>query len=730
MIRIQLKAALAALAFASLPALADDEGPTALDRVVVTATRSERPALDTAASVTVIEAEEIERRMQQDLKDLFRYTPGVSVGSDPTRFGISGITIRGIGGNRVLMEVDGVPVSDAFSIGSFSNAGRDLVDPELVARVEVLRGSASALYGSDAIGGVVAFTTKDGQDYLIDGSSFGGAFKAGYNSMDASTVYTGIAAFGSATTAGLVAYTHRSGHETESQGTVESTDSTRTAANPQDYATDSWLTKATLLRGDHELRFTFEGMQGDTQTEVYSSRLTAGATTTTDMDGDDSRERLRLSADWRFPGVLGFDAGQLSVYLQDGVTEQETVELRTTSGTPFMRERAFRFDQDIQGLDFTLNRDLTSGSVQHRLLTGVEYQTTDTEQIRDGLSTNLNTSVSTPVIGPDTYPVRDFPPSTTDELGLFVQDEIVWGNGVTLIPALRYDRFELTPDKDDPIFVADNPGITPVDITDSAISPKLGLLVPFAGEWRAFAQYAHGFRAPPYNDVNIGFTNLAFGYTAIPNPDLKPETSDGIELGLRYRDGGTAFEAAYFHTDYEDFIESLAPQGVDPMSGLLVFQSVNLNAVTIEGVELSGQYAFASGPDLVLHYAAASTRGRNETAGLPLDSIDPAKAVVGLDYAAPSQRWGAELIFTAVAGKDADEVSSATLFTPPGYALVDAVAWWQLAERVRLNLGLFNLADRTYWEWADVRGRLVTDPTLDRYTHAGLNGSVSLRIDL
>jgi len=44
---------------------------------------------------------------------------------------------------------------------------------------------------------------------------------------------------------------------------------------------------------------------------------------------------------------------------------------------------------------------------------------------------------------------------------------------------------------------------------------------------------AHGFRAPPYNDVNIGFTNLAFGYTAIPNPNLKSETSRGVEAGLR-----------------------------------------------------------------------------------------------------------------------------------------------------------------------------------------------------
>lgn len=111
----------------------------------------------------------MDARLARDLKNLFRYEPGISVSSSFGRFGLGDIRIRGLGGNRVLIQTDGIPVSDAFSIGSFSNANRDFVDLGTLKQVEVQRGPGSALYGSDALGGVVSFRTKDPEDYLADG---------------------------------------------------------------------------------------------------------------------------------------------------------------------------------------------------------------------------------------------------------------------------------------------------------------------------------------------------------------------------------------------------------------------------------------------------------------------------------------------------------------------------------------------------------------------------------
>ena len=80
----------------------------------------------------------------------------------------------------------------------------------------------------------------------------------------------------------------------------------------------------------------------------------------------------------------------------------------------------------------------------------------------------------------------------------------------------------------DNIFAEDNPGVRAVSLNETSVSPKFGLVWHFNDAWSLFGGYARGFRSPPYNDVNIGFTNVQFGYTAVANPDLKPETGDVV----------------------------------------------------------------------------------------------------------------------------------------------------------------------------------------------------------
>lgn len=159
---------------------------TPLDTIVVAATQSERTVGDVAATVSVVDTEEIERRNARSLKDLVRYEPGLSVRNEGARFGLAGLSIRGLDGNRVAMEVDGTPVADAFAIGSFSNAGRAAVDLDILKPVEIVRGPASALHGSDALAGIVGFVTQEPLD-LLDGTARGmGRVRMGYDSVDRS----------------------------------------------------------------------------------------------------------------------------------------------------------------------------------------------------------------------------------------------------------------------------------------------------------------------------------------------------------------------------------------------------------------------------------------------------------------------------------------------------------------------------------------------------------------
>ncbi len=136
-----------------------DNGP--VDRIVVVAHKDERSVREIASNVTVLSREDLNNDLATSINDVFRYVPGVDSEAAGNRFGAEGINIRGIGGNRVAIVVDGVPLSDHFSVGNFSNATRDFIDAGLIQNIEVLHGPASALYGSAAIGGVIAVRTPD-----------------------------------------------------------------------------------------------------------------------------------------------------------------------------------------------------------------------------------------------------------------------------------------------------------------------------------------------------------------------------------------------------------------------------------------------------------------------------------------------------------------------------------------------------------------------------------------
>lgn len=159
-----------ALATGAEPPAPDGDGVATLDAVVVVvSSRVPEPLSQVVASVAQVEREELDRHLVRDPEGLVRYMPGVEVVSEGNRFGTRGFSIRGLEGNRVRIVVDGVPLADAYSIGQFASAGRDLVDLEAVERVEIQRGPASTLYGSDALAGVVAFRTLDPEALLLRG---------------------------------------------------------------------------------------------------------------------------------------------------------------------------------------------------------------------------------------------------------------------------------------------------------------------------------------------------------------------------------------------------------------------------------------------------------------------------------------------------------------------------------------------------------------------------------
>ncbi len=698
------------------------------DRVQVTATRTERALSDVAATVDVIDREQLDNHLAQNIKDLVRYEPGVSVTSSPARFGLGGFRIRGLDGNRVLIQTDGIAMPKAFDIGSFADANRNFTDLETLERVEIVRGPASSLYGSDALGGVVAFVTKDPADYLKDGRNSYVGLKFGYDGDWQGLLGSATTAFGGDHWSGMVNVNHRQGQETQSNGDVRSNDRTRTAANPQDRDGRSVLSKLVYAPSDTQrFKLTVEGNEDSVDTNVLSA---IDHTTTTGMKARDHQTRARVSFRHELDDVGMGVADSLSwqVYRQDSETTQRTDENRANRTT---RHREFNFDQRVYGLQAVFHKGLETGAVEHALTYGFDGAWTETRQKRDGYQVLANGAISTTIL-PDAFPVRDFPISRTTELGLYAQDEMRFADGrVSLVPGVRVDHYELRPEVDG-IFGADNPGMAVSGLTKTSVSPKLGMVWRFADQWSLFAGYAHGFRSPPYNDVNLGFTNVMFGYTAIPNPDLKPETSDGLELGVRFIAPAAYVSLSGYYNDYKDFIESQRQVGINAQ-GLIVFQSQNVADADIYGAELKAGVDFGELSTALagwsLNGSVAWSRGQNKTEDVPLESIDPLRGTLGIAF--DRDTWGVELAGTFARRKDRlpPAVGTVAPFAPAGYGVLDLMAHWTVAPGAKLNVGVFNLGDRTYIDYSGITSTLATNSTvIDRFTNPGRTVSASLAV--
>ncbi|MEM7278224.1 MAG: TonB-dependent receptor, partial [Pseudomonadota bacterium] len=467
------------LALATSATSADVQTPTAepIDTIVVEAAKLPGTAADIPTRVTVIDAEHIDNSLAQSLQDLIRYEPGIDVADQGSRFGFSGFNIRGVSGNRVQIEVDGVANSDAFSIGSFSNASRDFVDISSVKQVEIIRGPASALFGSDAIGGVVSFVTASPNDLLGAQSRF---LSAGVmaSSLDDSHTLRSSAAFREGNIAGLFRVNSRNSQERDT-GFNDPLD---------EHALNLFSRFEIGEAGNGALDISLERYANDGTTDVDSLERMQDFTAafgfpyvidTRVVEADDLRTRSRLSVgqEW-LEGKFGTDFLRWRAYAQNSKTRQDTREVRSSviNGvtSDAERQRSFNFGQDLIGLELNAASDFSTGSIEHVLAYGIEFEQTKTEQIRAGIQTNLADGSQSNQVGPDLFPVRDFPKSTTERVGVYLQDSLSVGP-VTVNPGLRWDRYELDPNNDS-IFADANPGITPVSISSDEVSPKIGLL--------------------------------------------------------------------------------------------------------------------------------------------------------------------------------------------------------------------------------------------------------------
>jgi hemoglobin/transferrin/lactoferrin receptor protein len=702
---------------ADTDALADAEAGDGRT-IVVSATRTPITIDEAPATISAKTDEEIADELATDIKDLVRFEPGVSVRRQPARFGAAlgstgragneDFTIRGIGGNRVLIQVDGVRIPMGFNFGAQSVGRGDSVDIGLVKSVEILRGPASALYGSDGLAGAVSFTLSDPED-ILKGQQVAGLVRSQYASADEEYAQTAILAGRSGDISALVSYSRRDFQELENRGTNDVLGANRTTPNPQDGHSNAATARIVWdPAGGHKVRLTGEYLDNRMVTDLLSGR----SATVDNLVARDTGERWRIAGDWIWEGSGTLEMARVNAYWQSAKDRQFTQEDRTPLAD---RTRDNSFDNRVYGLAAEARAVFATGPLQHKLVFGGDASWTRQQGRRDG---------TVPPAG-ETFPSSAFPVTDYALAGLFVGDEISVGP-LTLFPALRFDYYKLTPQAD-PLLPAT---FVTTGQSGSRLSPKMGAVLKLSEEVRLFANYAQGFRAPEPSQINQFFENLGQGYTSRPNADLGPERSESFEGGIRFTSEAVSLSATAFSARYKDFISQEVVGGGFTPANPAIFQFINLDRVKVEGAEARLELRDTSGINgqVALSYAKGDVIDPQAGTRLPLATVDPLKLVAGLGWRDPKGRFGGQLIATHSARKSDERsagVCTPSCFRPDAFTILDATAFVALGP-VTLRAGLFNLTNAKYAWWADVRGLASTTTIADAFTQPGRNGSVSL----
>ncbi len=718
-----------------------------LDEITVTSTRGTSGDISrAAATVSVITAEEMEQQNAKDIKDALRYEPGVEVrrtayrlrgisGASATagRGGNEGISIRGLDGNRVLLMEDGVSLPRGFSQGIMSAGRGSYANIDLYQRIEVLRGPASTMYGSDGMTGAVNFITKDPQDYLTTpGKNSYFSLRPSYDSSDKSYGTTGTAVLGGERWQGMVILDARHGNEMDNKGDRNVTGITRTTPDPLTYDMRSALGKLVFKpTAQDTFKLTLQTVEnkirGDSLSAIGTiagfppaTAVVTGYASTNKVDSN----RVGLiyeRDDLENPYVQKIRA---NLYYRDAETNQYALESGARS--PLPRFRDINYKDKILGGGVLAESTVTTGAVKHNLMYGFDVSVATLQMSASGTGWTACTG---------TQYCEYFPKTEYSVFGAFVQDEMRFG-ALSVVPGLRYDGYKLMPKASAKYDAQANANGQPASSSkDNALSPRLGLSYEISPAVIPYAQYARGFRSPSPQEVNSYFNNSAQGYSQIANPNLKPETSNSFELGLRGKINAESSTARYslaaFSGDYKNFIDLVALSGNFTPANPTINQYINASKASIHGIEGRLDWRLNNGWGVKTGFAyTEGTTTNRDGVKTGLESVSPLSVVAGVRYER-GQTWYLQGDVIYNAAKKRQDVASATTFLTPSYVLVDVMGGYRLSKNVSFNVGVRNLFDRKYWAWNDVRGLALasTASNLDAYTSPGRSINASLKIE-
>lgn len=707
-----------------------------------------------AGSKTSLSAAELRQRGANDFGSIMRYEPlisatGSSGGSSAgksgfDRAGYTGYNIRGLESNRVGLDVDGIPLPQATGRSYVGRAGldsfgigRDYIDPYMFGRIDIEKGATAVDQPNTSIGGNVSFRNKTADDYLRPGKETYFGYQSDYDSSNRSW-HNGItAAAGDEELRGIFVYSRRDGQETENN-------SGELDAYPANWHSDAFMTSGIWQPNDeHKLSATLDYYH-KTNHSHYDSWDTSGNTVwgTAQQQSDTRRFGASLSDEYT-PYNNVIDSLITRVYWQK--TEAHDNTYMPSSASAYQTVYS-DYNSDTYGFDTRLAKSIG----RHELSGGLNARLIDTERpFRQSPTPSVYSVIMQPQANSRSYTV-----------GGYVQDKInidFDSHNFAVIPGVRV-MYQNTKPRDVSTLTTNSSALDSSDVsalygsanTDTQVLPSIAFQYDLTPTLMTYLQYSRGAQFP--NDTQLyGSWNLGSSYAGtaqyalIGNPDLKTETSNNYEWGVKgLLTEGVSINAAAFYNDYKNFIaftrytRSGNPDKFVnvPSNIYTTYEAENRDKAYIYGAEISSKINFGTWfqqvDGLSANLAFGYTQGAAKSSYLgdryvDLESVAPMKAIVGLAWDDVDRGYGAAVTATFVKGKKATATnresftntgnaitdSSTDYMRVPGYGMVDMTAYWNVTKNVKLSGGLYNLTDRKYWDYLSSR-ELTSDSQQDR----------------
>lgn len=608
-----------------------------LDKIVVTGTRTEKSVAEAPVRTEVVDREEIEKTHARDLQEALEDAPGLLL--KPNRKNGFVAWLQGLDSDRVLVIIDGEPISPSTA----SSVDLSQIGTALIERIEIVKGATSALYGSNAMGGVINVITRKPDRPLsyqlsLDGGGYGNKNLSGdANELAARSLSANLALKQPA----WYAQFNASLRDKDGYDLDTSTFRSEGAAGSK---TNLDLRLAWMPDDNTEIYIAPRYYREDINNNISS--LAPGSGEIKQKRNEDAE---RSSATLGFEQKLD-DGGRLRGWLLQenwrDVTQQDAIATRAVE-----QQRTAEIDLYRAELQWDEpwgdEQIVTSG-----LLLGQE--TLDQYQDRVGQARAIEV---------DAKKKRN--------IEAYIQDDIFLGERWEIVPGIRIQE-----DSDFGFYTA----------------PKINAM--YTPDWSGSVTtnirmgVGRGYRVPNLKERFFVFDHSQLGYMVLGNNELEPESSDSYQLGIEFmRSDEFRAEAQLFHNRIKNLIDTNLNPEKSAQTGLRIFDYQNFARAMTQGMEVNGNLRLGCF-DMKAGYTLLDSEDLDT--GKTLRERPRHQIKLGVDY--EHEAWGTLLSLRGVYQSE-EFIDAENVLESPAWTTWDVKLTQRLIGRLSVFAGIDNLTD-------------------------------------